>query len=235
MPFNRREGLLAQGMSWGLERELETQIANSNLSTFFGGAQGTADITNPPVMSTMRESGNLMEASGNPLAANLADTTEDILSGIVLPGGAFDVAGRQLIITAQGKFGATANNKRFRLWLNPTTAGTPVITNGIYGNAGSVSGVGSGVVLFDSTVVTTNAGNGWWLQCVIIKYGAAGSNTQLTMAQSISGTTHGGVSAQVPATQTESAPMNFILTGGSTTTGAANDIVLNYFEVTGFN
>lgn len=227
MPFPTKDNLVHLGMSPFLANELENQVTSSNFTQLFGGSAPTA------FLSSMNESGNIYRAIGNPFSQNAADTTEDTLAGIQIPASAFDVAGRGLMFTAQGKFGATGNNKRIRLWANPTIAGA-TLTNGVY-SGGSVSGVGAGVILYDSGVVTTNAGTGWQVCVPLFKYGAAGSNTQWSQAQSITGGTHNGLSAMVFSTLPENAAINFLLTGGSTTTGAAGDVILNCFEVTGFN
>lgn len=203
-----------------------TGMEPSNMLTQFGAsAFGTP-------FNAFGEEGNLYRNVGNPIAANLADTTDDILDGFVLPANAFDQAKRGLQLTFQGKFGSTANNKRFRIWANPAMAGQTVTAGVISG--GTVTGAGSGILLFDSG---TQIGNniGWSLLLQLFKYGAANSNTQYAQAQPIYGATHGGVSLPTFATLVENAAVNIVVTGASLTTGAANDVVLNFSEVNAMN
>ena len=180
------------------------------------------------------EEGNIYRNVGNPIAGNAADTTDDILGGILLPAGAFDIAGRGLCITAQGKTGATTNNKRFKLFLNPTMAGQTV-TNGVI-SGGTVS---AGTAYGDSGTwvngTTPNNAVGWGLTLNLFKYGAAGANTQYVQASPILGATHGGISPPVFLTLPENAVINIVITGSSYTTGAANDVILNMFEVNAMN
>lgn len=198
----------------------------ASMLTLFGGLALSANF------ATFREEGNLYRLIGNPIAGNAADTTDDIVGGIGLDAGAFDVAGRGLCITAQGKFGAAANNKRFKLWANPAMSGQTVTAGVISG--GTVTGAGSGVLLYDSGVQTGN-NVGWSLIGNLFKYGAAGSNTQYFQAMPIFGATHGGITLPVFSTLTESAIINLVITGASPTTGAANDVVLTFFEVNAMN
>lgn len=204
----------------------EIGVAQPGMLTQFGGAALAV------AMGAFAEEGNLYRAIGNPFNQNAADTTDDIAAGIVIPAGTFDVSGRGLCITAQGMTGATANNKRMKLWLNPTMAGQAV-TGGVI-SGGTVSGVGSGVLLLDSGVTTINA-KGWCLTGNLFKYGAAGSNTQYFQGSTILDATHGGILAAIFATMTESALMNLVLTVASPTTGAAGDVKVNFFEANAMN
>jgi hypothetical protein len=149
---------------------------------------------------------------------NAAATTDTVLFTYALPASAFDVAGRQVTITAAGTLGSTANNKRFKLWWGTTTQ-----TVG--------SAVAGGTLVADSGVQTTNGG-GWSIGAQISKYGASGSNTQIaTNQQAIAGSTHLGTSAPVLLTAAESGVINITVTGASTTTGAANDVVGQLFDI----
>lgn len=149
---------------------------------------------------------------------NGADTTDDVLFTYALPASAFDVAGRQVTITASGKFAATANNKRIKIWWGTTTQ-----TVG--------AAVAGGTLIADSGVVTTNAG-GWTASAQVQKYGAAGSNTQLADdAQVVAGASHTGTLPPVLLTAAENAIINITVTGASPTTGAANDVLGQKFDV----
>ena len=226
MTFPAKDNLCHMGMPWGMANALEDQIFGPNATATFGGSVPTSAI------GTFWEEGNLYRVAGNPFAANGADTTDDILGGIVVQAGAFDVAGRGLVIQAQGKTGATGNNKRYRLWINPTMSGQTVTSGVISG--GTVTGAGSGVLLVDSGTQTGN-GVAWGIFGTFMKYGAAAANTQFFQSSIINGTTHGGLAVPQFTTQSEAATMSFVITGASQTTGAANDVLLNYFVVAASN
>lgn len=204
-------------------------VEPSGVQTQFGGAA----ISNPQTpFAQFGEEGNLYRNVGNPIAGNTADTNDDILDGFVLPANAFDIAKRGLQLTFQGQFGATGNNKKVRIWINPTMAGQAVAAGVISG--GRVTAAGAGVLLFDSTVQTGNA-IGWGISVEVFKYGATGSNTQYAQAQPIFGTVHGGISLPSFLTIAENAAMNVVVTGSSSTTGAANDVVANFSQANAMN
>ncbi|KAA0089360.1 hypothetical protein CIW54_07805 [Paraburkholderia sp. T12-10] len=149
---------------------------------------------------------------------NGADTTDDVLFTYALPANALDADGRQVTITAAGKFAATANNKRVKVWWGTTTQ-----TVG--------SAVAGGTLIADSGVVTTNNG-GWTASVQVSKYGAAGSNTQIaTNAQVVAGTSHLGTAVPVALTAAENGTINITVTGSSSTTGAANDVLGQLFDI----
>jgi hypothetical protein len=177
------------------------------------------------VGGSFAEEGNVYRNAAAPIKGNGADTTDDILGGFQLPANSFDAAGRELILTALGNLGATANNKRIKVWVNPTMSGQTVNADGSI-SGGTVTAVGGGVLIYDSTVITNNNA-GWNLAAQITKFGAANSNTQQYQTQPILGTVHGGVSLASALNQPENAVMNFVITGASPTTGAANDVTLN--------
>lgn len=197
-------------------------VGYNNFQTSFGGS-GLAFF----------EEGNLYRNIGNPIAGNAADTTDDIIGGFQLPAGSFDASGRGLNITAQGKSGATANNKKMRLWVNPTMSGQTVNSDGSI-SGGTVTGAGSGVMLIDTGVTTINA-KGWGLYGNLFKYGVAGANTQYFQGNTILDTTHGGLLTPTFLTLTESAAINIVVTGSSSTTGAASDVLLNFLEINAMN
>ena len=201
----------------------------SNMITLFGGLGLSANF------GTFKEEGNIYRAAGFPLGGNKADTTDDILCGIALDAGALDIAGRGLCITCQGTTGATTNNKRFKLFVNPTMSGQSV-TAGVFSNVGTVT---AGTPLVDSGAwvngTTPNNAVGWSILANIFKYGATGSNTQYGQGSPILGTLHGGIQAAQALTLTESGLINIVVTGSSYTTGAANDVLAQFFEVNAMN
>ena len=194
---------------------------------------GQGANSNP--LGCFAEEGTIYRNVGNPIAGNAADTTDDIIGGIVLPANVFDTFGRGLNILAQGITGATTNNKRFKMFVNPTVSGATLNADQ------SVSGgkVTAGTPIADSGAwvngTTPNNAAGWSIQANFFKYGAAGANTQYSQASCILGTLHGGISPPVFLTQPENAFMLIVVTGSSYTTGAANDIKLNFLDVTGLN
>jgi hypothetical protein len=198
--------------------------------TQFGSSAAAA------VMGQFREEGNLYAAAGNPLGANAADTTDDILGGIRVPASCLDVAQRQLLINAIGQTGATTNNKRFKIFVNPTMAGQTLNADGTYANAGTVT---AGTPVCDSgawvNATIANSNVAWQGQAQVTKYGALGSNTQMGSGTAILGGTHGGAQAGQALTLPENATIDVIVTGSSYTTGAANDVKLQQLTVTASN
>lgn len=164
--------------------------------------------------SEIRESGNIAVTVNAAGQGNAADTTDDVLLIIPVPANVFDIAGRELIIEAAGKFAANTHNKEVKIWVGPTaqTVGAAIASSGM-------------TAIADSGVVTTNAGG--WNACVnVAKYGAAGSNTQLAFgAQIAAGAAHLGTAAPAALTLAENAAFNIVVTGASGTTGAANDVL----------
>jgi hypothetical protein len=188
-------------------------VEPSDMLTYFGGGTGAA-----------RSGGNLHRQIGKPLAGNNADVTDDVLASYTLPASSFDVAGRGLCVTAQGRSGATANDKRVKLWFNAMISG------------GVVTG---GSVIADSgpwvTGAIPNNNVGWQLTANVFKYGAAGSNTQYAQGTAILGGIHGGIGLPVFPTAVESGAIVIALTGSSYTAGVADDLVANWFEVNAMN
>jgi len=185
----------------------------SSMLTYFGG--GTA---------TLFAEGSLNRQVGNPLAGNSADTTDDVLASYTLPATSLDVATRGFCVTAQGNTGPTANDKRVKLWFDAA------ISDGV---------VSGGTVVADSggwvNGTTPNNSVGWQLAANIFKYGAAGSNTQYAQGSAILGGVHGGISLPTFPTAIESGAIVIALTGSSYTTGAADDVIATWFEVTAMN
>ncbi|MDB5310681.1 MAG: hypothetical protein JWO38_4883 [Gemmataceae bacterium] len=206
--------------------EPDRRVEASNALTLFGSALLSA------ALATFRTEGNLAVGAGNPIAQNGADLTDDILWGCVLPASVLDVAFRQITIAFSGQTGGTANNKRFKLFVNPTMAGQ-VVTNGII-SGGTVT---AGTPICDSgTWTATNNNVAFQGGAQLTKYGAPGSNTQMTgMVFAILGATHGGAQPGQPLTLPENAPISIVITGSSYTTGAAGDVKLQSATVTGSN
>lgn len=211
---------------WAFDGAIVGNAEPSGIQTQFGSSAFGQPF------SSFAEEGNLYRNIGNPIAGNTADTNDDILDGFVLPANAFDIAKRGLQLTFQGQFGATANNKKVRIWLNPTMAGQAV-ANGVI-SGGRVTGAGAGVMLYDSTAQVGNA-VGWGILAQLFKYGANGSNTQYAQVQPIFGSVHGGITVPSFLTLAENAAINVVLTGSSSTTGAANDVVANFSEANAMN
>lgn len=201
-------------------------VEPSGMLTQFGAsAFGSA-------FSAFGEEGNLYRNIGNPIAGNGADTTDDIVDGFVMPANAFDQPKRGIQLQFEGNFAANGNNKRIKIWANPTMAGQTV-TGGVI-SGGTVSGAGSGILLYDSAVQTGNNA-GWNIIISLFKYGAANSNTQMYQTEPVFGTTHGGVTKSLPSTLVENAAINFVITASSPTTGAASDVVLTQTTANAMN
>jgi hypothetical protein len=145
---------------------------------------------------------------------------DNVLAVYSLPANSFDIAGRGIAITAQGSFGATANNKRVKIIFNPTSATVGATVNG-------------GTTVADTGTVATNGG-GWALEANVFKYGATGSNTQLGLHQQAQ---VGGAVAVLLApsliTASENGAILVAVSGNSAT--ATSDIVFNFLEVNAMN
>jgi len=150
-----------------------------------------------------------------------ATGADNVLAVFSIPASSFDIAGGGVGVTAQGSFGATANNKRLKLVFNPATA-----------VVGSTVGAGGTTIADTGTVATS--GGGWSLQANVFKYGANGSNTQIGLHQQAQiGNAVAALLAPSLITATESAAILVAVTGNATT--AASDIVFNFLEVNAMN
>src|ERR1700737_3031452 len=165
----------------------------------------------------VRSGGNISAPVNAAGQGNGADLTDDVIATFALPANAFDVAQRQVTITAIGKFAANANNKRIKLWWGTTTQ-----TLGL--------AVVGGTLIADSGVSASNAG-GWNASAIVTKYGAAGSNTQIGQGSIVAGATHTGTLPPVLLTAAENGVINITVTGASPTTGAANDVLAQMLDV----
>lgn len=150
-----------------------------------------------------------------------ATGADNVLAVYSVPANVLYALNAGLEITAYGSFGATANNKRVKIIVNPATA-----------VVGSTVGAG-GVTICDTGTVATNGG-GWQVSGNVFKYGQPGSNTQLGISNgAIAGTVHVGTSAPAAITAVETGGVLIAITGNATT--AASDIVFNCLEVETMN
>jgi hypothetical protein len=200
-----------------------------------GGPTGSGSYCDV-LHAVQRIVGNVAVGAGAPIAGNAADTTDDILWGIQVPANVFDVAGRQLDLWFQGQTGATTNNKRFKVFANATMVGETISSTGII-SGGHVS---AGTPILDSGAwlngTTANSNVAFSGNVALTKYGAYGSNTQITgNAYTVLGGTHTGMQAAQPLTLPENAVINLVITGSSYTTGAANDVTLQTATLAGSN
>jgi hypothetical protein len=196
--------------AWGLAVVPGTGVEpSSNLEQFGAGVQ------------TMLSEGNINRQISAAGVSPGAIGVDSVLAAFAMPANSFDVANRGITITAQGRFGATANNKDVKIIFNPATA---VI--------GSTVGAG-GTTVCDTGVVTTNGG-GWSVQANAFKYGAAGSNTQIGLHQQAQiGNAVAALLAPSLITAVESGPILIAITGNAAT--ATSDIVFNFLEVNAMN
>jgi hypothetical protein len=194
--------------------DVQLPFSSNGTALSSGAIQGGSAAT-PGFVRSCGNASVQVSAAG---LGNGADTTDDVLFTYALPANAMDAAGRQITVTAAGKFASTANNKRIKIWWGTTTQ-----TVG--------AAVAGGTLIADSGVATTNGG-GWTATVQIQKYGANGSNTQIgTNAQVVAGATHLGTAAPTLLTAAENGVINITITGASPTTGAANDVVGQLFDI----
>jgi hypothetical protein len=170
--------------------------------------------------ATILAEGNVNRQISSAGVQPAATGADNVLATFSIPANSFDIAGRGVGITAQGSFGATANNKRIKLVFNATTA---VVGSTVTG----------GTTVADTGTIATNGG-GWSLQANVFKYGAAGSNTQIGLHQQAQiGNAVAALLAPSLITATESGAILVAVTGNATT--AASDIVFNFLEVNAMN
>ncbi len=218
-----------------------TSIGVAGAMTSVAGTMQSTEVTqmgsapNGTVLGVFREEGNIAAVAGNPVAGNGADTTDDILWGVQVPASIFDQPSRQLNLLFQGLTGANTNNKRFKVFANPTMSGQTV-TGGVI-SGGTVT---AGTPILDSGAwvngTTPNNAVAFSGNVQITKYGATGSNTQMTgQAFTVLGNTHTGMQIGQALTLPENAVINIVITGSSYTTGAAGDVKLQTATLTGSN
>ncbi|MGZ5078629.1 MAG: hypothetical protein ACXWHZ_03680 [Usitatibacter sp.] len=192
------------------------------------GAAGTGGVAVSTLSSIFGAGSAVVAGEGNIYrqisAAGIqpgATGVDSVLAAFSLPANSFDVAGRGIAITAQGSFGAAANNKRVKIIVNPSTA-----------VVGSTVGTG-GVTVGDTGTITTSS-SGWSVQANVFKYGANGSNTQLGLhSQAQMGAAVGALLAPSLITAVESGAILIAVTGNATT--AVGDIIFNFLEINAMN
>lgn len=150
---------------------------------------------------------------------NGANLTDDVLCSLAIPATALNNPGTNLELMALGHFAANANNKQVKVWFGPDvqTLGAAIVTAG-------------GTVQIGASGVVTGNNVGWQAMAEIIKTGAYLANTQKAQGQVVAGATHTGTSF-ASTTFAENAQQFVTITGASSTTGAANDVILDAADV----
>lgn len=133
---------------------------------------------------------------------NGADTTDDTLFSYTLPASSLDANGRSVEISAFGKFANNGNNKAVKLWFGSSL----IFTSG----------------------VQTVANVGWWGRLTVTRTGAG---AQIGWGAGGAGTVVFSVPVPLIGTETSSGAIVIKVTGASTTTGAAGDVVGNGLAV----
>jgi hypothetical protein len=172
--------------------------------------------------SLIPASGNIV-AQVNGTAVQPATTAADVVVAVAtVPANVFDQLGRGLNIFAAGTTASNVNSKTAKIIVNPTTA--------TIGQA-----VSGGTTIASTGVVnTTGAAGGWQLEANIYKYGAARSNTQITVhASAQSGNVVGSLTAPNALTLNESAAITIAVTINAAT--AASDMSLSLLELFAMN
>lgn len=181
------------------------------------GAGAATFGTNAANPNQMGDDGNI--AVDNPSAARSPSATalDKILSLMSIPANSFDIANREVQITAAGN-APNANSKTVKIIINPTA---PVL-------GATVSG-GTTIASFTST-----ATGGWSIGAIICKYGAAGSNTQNAIHEAAQvGATVLALVAPSQTTFTENATITVAVTGNAATTTA--DVTFNFGQIFAMN
>ena len=169
----------------------------------------------------VKESGNYWNQTPAGGLAPAGTAAGYIVALATLPANAFNAAGRNLTVTAQGNFAANANTKTISIVVNPTA---PAV--------GSV--VSGGTTIADTGNYSTTGAVGWSLAADVFKYGAAGSNTQIGIHLGAQiGSTVGALVSPIALTSVESGIIYVALTANATT--ATTDISVNFFFTNGVN
>lgn len=209
----------------GAQQITTKQAAGSELVGIDNGGPVVAEASSSQIAGAPQSFGNSLGQFNG--AGNLATVVtgagvqpggtavDSVLATFTIPAGALDKAGRALQVQAEGSFGATGNSKRVKLIVGCTTA---VVGSTVTG----------GTTVADTGAVATNGG-GWAISAEIVKYGAAGSNTQLALHQQAQmGNAVAALLAPGALTLAENAPILCAITGNATT--AASDILFNFLS-----
>lgn len=193
----------------------------SGVDYLSGGTNPASEVTQFGLgAALMSEEGNINRQIVGVGIQPGAIAVDSVLAVYSIPASSFDAAGRGLNITAQGSFGATANAKTVKLIFNPTSA---VVGAAVVG----------GITIATTGVVNTNGG-GWSLSANVFKYGAPGSNTQLSLHQQAQvGAAVSALQAPTLTTAVESGAILVAVTGNAAT--VVTDISQNFLEINAMN
>ena len=144
-----------------------------------------------------------------------------VLANFSLSANSFDVAGRGVNLVAMGSVANNTNVKTLKLFAGATTA---VVGSAITG----------GTLIASTGAYSTTGAAAWQLVANVYKYGAAGSNTQIALHETVQiGATIPALTVPTLLTLVESGTVNLTVTGNAATT--ATDIALNLFAVNAMN
>ncbi len=203
-------------MAWHLISEEIGGVLSSALPADTASLAGGAVSTG----ANVKESGNLWNQTPAGGLAPAGTGSGYVVALATIPANAFNAAGRDIMITAQGNFGANGNTKTISLVVNATN---PAV--------GSV--VSGGTTIATTGAVTTN-GSAWLIGADIIKTGSLGSNTQSAMHYAAQvGAVVSALQASQSLTLTESAPITIAVVINCATT--ATDATLWNFQGEWFN
>lgn len=202
------------------------------ITPYFLTSSGDVAINNlPPTTATQAggagASGGVAKKSGNlwmqtPAGGTAPGLTaaDIVVATALIPAGAFDIANRNVTITANGNFAGNTNAKTIKIVVAPTTA-----------NIGAA--VVGGITIASIGAVTTS-GSAWALGADIIKTGVNGSNTQTAIhMQALCGATVQPLTPCQSLTLTENATILVAITINCATT--ATDCSLWNFQGQWFN
>lgn len=179
-------------------------IDNTGATTIQANAVENSMMADDSITLTNLDSTGQLD-SYTTTTATAANTTETTLASFAIPTGAMDADGETVEVFAYGSFAATANNKTIRIRLGATLAtATQLCAN--------------------TTTAAPNNLN-WILRAKIFRTGAASQKGTVEIIIS-------GVATEIDNfTATETWSTSTIYVSGENGTAAANDIVLQGFEV----
>jgi hypothetical protein len=183
--------------------------------------------TNPNFVEPFGSGGAGFTREGNLYRHATAGLNPGTINGLYvvdvfsLVGSSFDVAGRGISISAMGSVANNVNSKTIAIYYNCTTAVVGSLVTG-------------GTVIATTGAYTTTGAAAFQLLVNVYKYGAAGSNTQVSTHETAQiGTTLPALTIPQLLTATESGTILIAVVCDAVT--ATTDITLNLFAINGMD
>jgi hypothetical protein len=202
------------------QKFVNPQEDNAGVDAIFSDIYGNPNFVEPfgNGGASMTRQGNTMRfvsAGANPSTINGLY----VVSAITFPANTFDVAGRGVAISAMGSVANNTNSKTISIYWGATTAVVGSLITG-------------GTLIASTGAYTTTGAAAWQMLVNIFKYGAGGSNTQVSTHETAQiGTTLPALTVPQLLTAPENAAITVALVCNAVT--AVTDIAVMNFIITG--